>query len=111
MKPLKIISVASLILLLIFLFTDPRSLPSIALIVPFLLLFIVLSLIIAFVAGKSGLSPNKRLRIGLIGSGIPVLLLVLQSLGQLTFRDTLAIFALFGIAYFYIARFGIQTAS
>jgi len=107
----KIALISSLILLLILLFTDPKGLPSVVLIAPFLLLFVMLLLLISFMVGKYGIGRSKRLRIGLIGSSIPVLLLVLQSLGQLTVRDALAIFVLFGIAYFYIARFGTQTAS
>jgi len=101
---------SSIILLLILLTTDPQSLPSVVLVAPFVLLFVILAVLISLIFGLYGLSRSGRLRAGMIGAAMPVLLLLLKSLGQLTLRDTLAIFALFAIAYFYASRLGAQTS-
>jgi hypothetical protein len=100
------LSVTALFLLLIL--TDPRELPSVMLITPFLLLFMILASGISLLLRYYGITAAKRLRMAMVVATFPVLLLVLQSLGQLTIRDTLAIVALFGIAYFYLSRFGVQ---
>jgi hypothetical protein len=85
--------------------TQPARLPSVALIVPFLLMFAILALSIAlFLAWRHGGMQTKALRSGTIGAVLPILLLVLQSLGQLTLRDALTLFALFGLAYFYMSK-------
>jgi hypothetical protein len=107
----KLAVASSLMLLLLAILTDPQRLPSVLLVVPFVLIFIILSAGISYVFGVYGLFKRRRARIGLVGATIPVLLLVLQSLGQLTVRDALAIFILFGVAYFYVSRFGAQTAT
>lgn len=107
----KLILTSSIILLLLVLLTDPQRLPSVFLVVPFVLLFIVLSAGISHLIGVYGIFKRRKTRIGVVCATIPVLLLVLQSLGQLTVRDVLAIFALFAIAYFYMSRFGVQTTS
>jgi hypothetical protein len=39
-----------------------------------------------------------------MGTALPMLILVLQALGQLTIRDLLTIVALFAIAHFYLSR-------
>ena len=108
-KAAKLTGLSSIILLLLLLSTDPQGLPSVVLVAPFILLFIAVSAAVSHALNTYGLFKQKRLRIGLVSAAIPVLLLVLQSLGQLTLRDTLAIFALFGVAYFYISRLGVRT--
>ncbi len=98
-------------MLLILLNTDPQSLPAVVLIVPFVLLFIAFASIIYMLAGYMGLSFSARFRTGLVGASAPVAVVVLQSLGQLTPRDTLVIFALFALVYFYMSRLGMKTTS
>jgi hypothetical protein len=75
-----------------------------ALIVPFILLFLVLLAGGLFIMSQFGVAPPRRRRIAAVLATAPVLLLVLQSLGQLTVRDTLGIFVLFSLTYFYIVR-------
>lgn len=104
----KITVVSSIILLLLLSTTNPQSLPSIALVLPFVLLFAVLASGLAFLLGLMGGSGRARLRFSLLGGAVPVVLLVLQSLGQLTVRDALVIFALFVVAYFYVSRLGMR---
>jgi hypothetical protein len=91
--------------------TDPQSLPSIILITPFVLIFIILLAIISFIIRSQGVSEAGRLKLAILGAVTPVLLLIMKSLGQLTLRDTFAIFALFAVAYFYTSRFGMQPTS
>lgn len=109
-KPaLRLTGMSSIILLLFLLVTNPQTLPSIALFVPFVLLFIVLTSSLSYVLGAVGVSAGSRLRFCLLGAAAPVVLLVLQSLGQLTLRDVLVILALFAFAYFYMSRLGMRS--
>jgi hypothetical protein len=99
--------------LLLFLLTSPSKLPSAVLILPFLLLFIAIyTTVIVVLHLLRGGEENKivgmrasrpRLIAGLI-AGFPVILLVLQSIGQLTTWDVLTVVALFIVAYFYIIK-------
>jgi hypothetical protein len=104
----QITGISSTILLLTLLFTNPERLPSIFLMLPFGLLFIVLVSAIYYALGFLGIRPRARLRIGMAAAAVPVLLLVLQSLGQLTPRDTLVVCALGALAYFYSSKLGIK---
>ena len=97
--------ISSTILLSILLLTDPQMLPSVILIAPFVLIFVALLACIIAVLGLYGDMPwRRKLRVGLAGAFIPVILLILQSLGQLTIRDVLAVFILFGVVYFYLSK-------
>jgi hypothetical protein len=84
--------------------TQPDKMPSLMLVVPFILLFVVLWLGTAKMLQYAGISGNRSMHAAMLGAGLAVLLLVLQSLGQLTMRDTLTTFALFAIGYFYLSR-------
>jgi len=108
---LKITGISSIMLLLVLLSTDPKNLPPILLIVPFLLLFIALASAGAYMLGVMGVGKRNRLKFSLMASAVPVVLLVLQSLGQLTLRDGLVILAFFAVAYMYIARLGTRPVS
>ena len=108
MRTIKIVGACSIILLLILVATDPQGLPSILLVTPFVLIFIILLAILSIVLRSRGMSEAGRLRLAILGAVTPVFLLIMKSLGQLTLRDTLAIFALFAVAYFYTSRFGVQ---
>jgi hypothetical protein len=89
--------------------TQPTKLPSFVLIVPFLLMFCALALGISLIiAWRSSKLTAKNVRIGALGAALPILLLVLQSIGQLTVRDVLIIVVLFVLAYFYVARMAMQ---
>ena len=98
---------------LLLLLTDPTKLPSALLIAPFILLFVSIYMTVVEVmsvgraADKNkivGLKATRpRLIAGLI-AGFPVLLLVLQSIGQLTPWDVLTVVGLFIVAYFYIIK-------
>ena len=99
-------------MLLIFLSTDPQMLPSIFLIVPFVLIFLALFACTVSLLGLYGdISKPKRIRVGLVGASVPAILLILQSLGQLTIRDVLAVFVLFGVVYFYLSRLSVRAAN
>lgn len=104
----RITSVGSIILLVFLLATDPQRLPSVLLIVPFILLFIIIACGVALIPGLRGLPSSRMVKVGGTVAAVPVLLLVLQSLGQLTVRDVLAVVVLFGVAYFYMSRFGVR---
>jgi len=102
---LKIIGGSILALLVIFSSTRPDKMPSLMLIIPFLLMFLALWLILSVVIALiSSRSPRKIARSAAFIAGLPILLLVLQSIGQLTLRDVMIIIALFAVSYFYVAR-------
>lgn len=101
---------ASLLLFLVL--TAPPELPAVFFVVPFLLLYAGLSRLWRMVvrlrlgeeaAEAEGL-PERRLRAGNAVSALLVLLLVLQSLGQLTWRDVLTLALIFAVGYFYLVR-------
>ncbi|HSX35051.1 MAG TPA: hypothetical protein VLF62_05405 [Candidatus Saccharimonadales bacterium] len=91
-------------LLLLMITTQPERLPPFILVVPFILLCTALAIIFVRIFRWQGMPPGKSLRLGLIATSLPMLVLVLQSLGQLTIRDLGTILALFAIAYFYLSR-------
>ena len=105
MKTATITGVCLLVLAVLLGTTQPARLPSAVLIVPFALMFAILALTISLSIGwrHGGMSP-RALRAGCLGAILPILLLVLQSIGQLTLRDALTLLALFGITYFYMSK-------
>jgi hypothetical protein len=107
---IKIVAACSLLMAGLLLCSDPQTLPAIFLIMPFFLLFIIIFLSCMILARSIGFTGLTKVRTALTVAFIPVLLLILQSLGQLTLRDCLAICIFFGIAYFYTARFNRRMA-
>jgi NADH:ubiquinone oxidoreductase subunit 3 (subunit A) len=99
---LSLITITALALLLFG--TNPRNISSAALIAPFVLIFIVLFLTASYFLRLKGLTKRASWIIATFIALLPTLLLVLQSIGQLTIRDVATIIALFAIAYFYAIR-------
>jgi hypothetical protein len=91
--------------------TNPQTLPSPVLIVPFIMIFMVTMLVFLSIAAARHVPRRRALRIAAFGAALPTLLLVLQSLGQLTVRDVLTILVLFCIAYFYMTRAASSTSA
>jgi predicted membrane channel-forming protein YqfA (hemolysin III family) len=89
--------------------TDPNRIPSFMLILPFVLLGVALSAGIAFVLERRGVPRLRSLRLGIFLTALPIVLLVFQSIGQLTTRDVVTILALFVISYFYAIRIHAKT--
>ena len=58
-----------------------------------------------YVLRLSGPKNRKRSTLAAIIAGLPVTLFVLQSIGQLTLRDTITLIILTFILCFYVARF------
>lgn len=88
--------------------TDPATVPPVLFIVAFGLILAALFLLLRLLLRLTGLRqrlPAVRYY-GLLAAGtiLPVLLLALQSLGQLTVRDVLVLLFLFVAGYFYISR-------
>src|SRR4051812_28364630 len=105
MKHLAVLITGCLLLLVAVLFgTDPNHVFSFVLILPFILLFALLTLICSVLFHRRGFSGLRSLRMGGFLAGLPVILLIFQSIGQLTVRDVATILALFVISYFYITR-------
>jgi hypothetical protein len=103
-KTLIISGVCLLTVVVLFMATDPNKVPSFVLVIPFLLLFAFLWSLTSLLLQKRGLSTRRSLKIGMLCAAIPIVLLVLQSIGQLTLKDVLTISALFFVSYFYMTR-------
>jgi hypothetical protein len=103
-KTLFVSSACLLGLLVLFITTEPTDVPSFILVLPFLFIFIILLSLISLLLQKRGMSVRRSWRVGALFAAIPLTLLILQSIGQLTVRDLLTIAALFSLSYFYITR-------
>jgi hypothetical protein len=88
--------------------TNPNQLPLPLLLVPFGLTFSILFVTIYIVGSRTRLlrGLEKRKQYGVVGllSGIPILLLVFQSLHQLTIRDIIIAISMVFATAFYISR-------
>jgi hypothetical protein len=102
---LRLAGLCLLLLLVFILSTNPQTLPSVLLILPFILVFIFVFLTLLSIGTSRGVMRAKAARVAVFGAALPTLILVLQSLGQLTLRDVLTILVLFCMAYFYMTRF------
>lgn len=88
----------------------PEKLPVVVLIVPFVLLFVALycswnlflMIQYRFYRKSETFVPKRRLGVAICIS--LVLLLVLQSLGQLTMKDVVTLVAIVILGYMYLAR-------
>jgi hypothetical protein len=92
--------------------TDPRKLPPFMLMVAFIFIYGACLVICELAFRLLSLLKNGEMTGADKHSGwlyaaaaLPTLLLVLQSVGQLTVRDLLTMVAIFGILYFYLVRF------
>lgn len=95
------------LLLAIFLFTDPYRLPLVLLVLPFLLFgmgcFISLKVLLRF----TPIAPGRRgVMAGILTAAI-LLVLLLQSIRQLSVRDLLILLALLSGVTFYVRRIDI----
>jgi len=88
--------------------TNPEQLPLPLLLVPFLLFFIVLFVSIYLIGSRmrllKGLERRRQFAVSALLASIPWLLLVFQSLQQLTIRDVLISLSLVVATAFYISR-------
>lgn len=103
-KGIIVLILAATALLVLFLTTDPQKLPSILLILPFLVIFGLVFYLVKWFSVKRGISAKRAVRLALLCAALPTLLLVLQSIGQLTIRDVATTALLFFLSYFYISR-------
>ena len=101
----RVVLVVLLLVAMLFL-TNPERLPLVFLILPFVLIFILFWIILDMVLARKseGLVPKNKKVIVVIMASVPVLLLVLQSIGQLSIRDLLIIIGLSAGLVFYFAK-------
>jgi drug/metabolite transporter (DMT)-like permease len=96
--------IAFIALVLLLFETDPRSINSVALVAPFVLIFLILFFIATYFLRIRGFARSTSWIMAAFIATLPTLLLVLQSIGQLTIKDVATLVALFVIAYFYVRR-------
>lgn len=88
----------------------PSSMPVVGLIIPFVLLYAALYstwglfglLRARYLLRQAERKPHRQLGAALCASG--VLLVVLQSLGQLTAKDVVTVLAIVALGYLYLTR-------
>jgi hypothetical protein len=100
------LGLASLLFLLI---TNPQNLSPVFLITPFVLLFLFIMLAGVYVRESVSKSDQlvlkkKNLLLVALASAYPVLLLLLQSIGQLSTRDVITLTLIVLISGFYISK-------
>ncbi|HEV2403254.1 MAG TPA: hypothetical protein VGS08_03575 [Candidatus Saccharimonadales bacterium] len=95
------------LLALLFL-TSPQDVTSVVLILPFAFIFSISFFGAYPVIRARGISHRARFGVATLLSALPTLLLILQSIGQLSLREAITIFAFFFIAYFYMVRSGVS---
>lgn len=105
-KYIIITAIGLLFMLLLFMFTSPTEMPLVILVVPFLVMFITIYAGAKVVLGQTTLSGNKKRQtmIASASGALPVLLLIFQSIHQLTLRDVLVSISLVAAVVFYISR-------
>jgi len=108
-RPLSIIAACLIVLILLLCCTNPRTLPAYILVVPFIALFIALFTTLTAILEARGMARGKTLRTAVLCTVPPMLLLVMQSIGQLTVRDVITVGALFLLSYFYMSRTSTST--
>lgn len=81
--------------------TNPRDVSSLILIAPFIFIFLILFFIAISLIRLRGFTRKSSLIMAAFMALLPTVLLVLQSIGQLTVKDVITIIALFAIAYFH----------
>jgi hypothetical membrane protein len=102
--------ISGALLLLIAVLTDPTSTHPIILIAAFVLVFSTLYFglraITRVIPGIRGRPDRRQRLVAASSSGVLTLVLLLQSIGQLTVRDvaTVSIFCI--LLYFYVSKFG-----
>lgn len=103
-------ALVSLVLaLLILISTNPQNLPAIFLLLPFVFFF--LALFLAILAVNTYLSKNeltdsgsKNVFFSFLMAGYPTMLILLQSIGQLSVRDVITLTLICGLSAFYVTR-------
>lgn len=100
--------------------TLPKSLPSTALITPFVLIFAALyySAIGTFslIRGErrqmvGGVRASRSRMLATLIAGVPTLLLVMRSIGQLGLRDIVTVVVICIVAYFYVMKFSVRIST
>jgi hypothetical protein len=91
-----------------FILTNPLTVPPAVLMIGFVILFAIAYCILSLLFRTTGLKERwsgTQARGYLIGgAALPVILLALESLGQLTVRDVITLAVIYGIGYFYMGR-------
>ena len=105
-KHLVVTLVGVLFILFLLMFTDPKKMPLVILVMPFLLLFITIYSGTKLLLSQTRLKVNSRRQtmVASASAALPVLLLLFQSIHQLTLRDVLVAVSLVVLVVFYISR-------
>ncbi len=97
-------SSATLSLAILLMTTNPQSVSVFVMMVPFLLLFAILSSVGWLIFEAYDTEPRRRIVLSAMFAVLPVLLLILKSIGQLEFKDLLIVLAFILFGWFYVSR-------
>lgn len=106
---IKIFSACFCVLIIFLLSTNPSALSPIFLTLPFLLLFLCLFLVIFLLMSFRQGNVQRNLWQSALLAAFPVILVAMQSLGQLSWRDAITILFIFTVIYVYLSRFASRT--
>jgi uncharacterized membrane protein len=116
-KRLLLLAVSAVVLGAIFTATSPDRLPAAIFVLVFAMLFLLIFLSISIVcivlkrSGLVGWDKSRIQRVAGLLAALPVFLLSLQSIGQLTLKDVLLTSGLLMLLYFYFNRLAAQNRS
>ncbi len=105
-KPYLIIGALYLSFPLLLMFTNPENLPLPLLMLPMLLLFVAFLATVLLVLKriKPEMNRSKRRIIAVLFAVLPTLLIILQSIQQLSARDVIIVFGLWTLLGWYMLR-------
>jgi uncharacterized membrane protein YhaH (DUF805 family) len=108
-RKLAVVIIIFILGLILFTATNPQSAPAALLIVPFIFLYVVFLFLFNAVLRRNIRSlrdNNRRKRLAIAGTiaALPVIILALQSIGQLTTRDVVTLVILIVVLGFYVTR-------
>lgn len=101
---IRLTAISFLGLVILLLSTQPAELPTPLLILPFLFIFSCVLFLISTLLRAKGLTKGRSIRVGSLCAGLLILLLGMQTVGQLGVRDIIMLGVLFGVIYMYMSR-------
>lgn len=84
--------------------TNPANIPTIGLIIPFVILFFAVTLTVRLVVGVIQKPHSRMINSPFVAGVVAVVFVALQSIGQLTSRDIIAVALIVAVGSFYIKR-------
>jgi hypothetical protein len=95
-------------LVILFTTTQPGKMPTLVIALVFSAVLWLLFAVLHRLVGLLALPPRKQFALSLATTVVLGLMVVLQTLGQLTIRDFLSFVAIFAVGWLYVTRFSLK---